>query len=153
MKVNLCDFVCKIGPRAWLVPGHEGRRYLVSRRKDETAFRCDLDTGIGYIPCPGAARSVCYHIRAAAEAAARDKGYKTAWARTEKAAHKVARLHPGAQVWRVTSARSGAFIWAIVWPMRRCESCGGPVTHPAEHTCARCARDAGRDQASLAHGL
>ena len=37
--------VHQVGERAWLVPGTDGKKYLVTRRKGKLRYRCELDLG------------------------------------------------------------------------------------------------------------
>ena len=110
VKAGLCH---QVNSRAWLVPGSNGKRYLVTRRKGETIFRCDLDCGgNGLTPCKGNKRGLCYHSLAAILAGAQTKRKEVAFCETHKAAETLKNL--GGKIYEVTSAQSRKSVWAVI---------------------------------------
>ena len=112
VKAGLCH---QVNSRAWQVPGSDGKRYLVTRRKGETIFRCDLDCGgNGLTPCKGNGSGVCYHTFATIIAGAESKGRKTSFCSSKKDAQRLANMLHG-QVWPIQSAqgRNGK-VWVVV---------------------------------------
>ena len=76
-KIVEFGLVKQMNSRAWLVPGSDGKRYLVTRRKGEARFRCDLETGNGLLSCPGNSNGqICYHVLQAIIAATKAKSGK-----------------------------------------------------------------------------
>jgi len=86
-------------PKTLYVPGHDGKRYQVIVRRIQVAGRnvvtteCRQDAGrLGYKPCPGNGRTVCYHAMAAVIASAADSGYKVAFSDDANAAVRLSHM-------------------------------------------------------------
>lgn len=106
--------VHQIRDGAWWVPGSDGKRYLVTRRKGELRYRCELDCGgNGYSDCPGNSNShVCYHVFQALVAGAKAKGNNVAICRTGIEADLLSRL--GGKVYQVRSAQGSGRVFVVV---------------------------------------
>ena len=115
-KIVEFGLVHQVNSRAWLVPGSEGKRYLVTRRKGETRFRCDLETGNGLLSCPGSSNGhICYHILQTIIAATKAKSGKDAsFCRSKKDAQQLANMLHG-QVYPITSAQGKGQVWVVVY--------------------------------------
>ena len=112
-QIANANLVKQMSERAWLVPGSEGKQYLVTRRKGTNQFKCVLDCGgYGQQDCRGNENGLCYHILTAILAGAKAKGYKAAICETLEDAIILKNL--GGQVYRVTSAQSGKAIWMVI---------------------------------------
>ena len=110
VKAGLCH---QVNSRAWLIPGSGGKRYLVTRRKGEMLFRCDLDCGgYGLTPCKGNGSGVCYHTFAAIIAGAAAKGNRVAFCESQVAAERLS--HLGGSLYKVTSGQGKGQVWAVV---------------------------------------
>ena len=108
------DLVYQVNSRAWLVPGSSGKRYLVTRRKDETRFRCDLETGNGLLSCPGNSNGqICKHVFSAIISGAMAKGNKISICGNEKDAQRLANMLHG-KAWPITSAQGNGRVWAVI---------------------------------------
>lgn len=99
---------------AWLVPGTDGKRYLVTRRKGELNYRCVLDCGgYGYTNCLGNSNGyLCYHCFQAILASAVSKGIEVSFCRTEEDAKLLTRL--GGKSYHVHSAQGSGEVWVVV---------------------------------------
>ena len=106
--------VHQIRDGAWWVPGSDGKRYLVTRRKRELRYRCELDCGgHGYTPCLGNSNGFCcYHVFQAIIASAAKKGVKVSFCRTETEAKLLSRLN--GKVYQVRSAQGSGRVFVVV---------------------------------------
>ena len=110
VKAGLCH---QVNSRAWLIPGSDGKRYLVTRRKGEMRFRCDLDCGgYGLTPCKGNGSGVCYHTFAAIIAEATTKGKRVAFCKFQADAKRLSRL--GSSLYKVSSGQGKGRVWVVV---------------------------------------
>ena len=106
--------VHQVGERAWLVPGTDGKKYLVTRRKGKLRYRCELDLGgHGLNWCKGNSNGfVCYHVFQAILASAAKKGNEVSFCRTEEDAELLTRL--GGKSYHIRSAQGTGEVWAVV---------------------------------------
>lgn len=81
------------------VPGHDGRKYQVILRHIQVDGRnvltaeCRMDARqLGYKPCQGNGRTVCYHAMAAVIASAQDGGYKVAFSEDPNVAVRLSHM-------------------------------------------------------------
>ena len=114
-KIVEFGLVKQMNSRAWLVPGSQGKHYLVTRRKGETRFRCDLETGNGLLSCPGNSNGqVCYHVLQAIIAATKAKsGKDVSFCSNKKDAQSLANLVRG-QKYLIRSAQGNGKVWAVI---------------------------------------
>ena len=116
---RIAPFVWTENGRAFIVPGHEGRRYqvILKRRPGVIQVRCEQWTALGPTRrCPGNSAGVCYHGIAAIIAAAERRGYGVSFAENARDAARVRRLHPDGSVFSVVSVQSGRTIYGVYYP-------------------------------------
>lgn len=110
-------------PTVLLSPGSNGKRYQIIIRRfsklNKVTLECRLETGAGYLGCPGNGRrkvrqqeTICYHARAALDFAVEEKGLKAFWSQSEEKANKLANL--GGKVFIVRSHQNSAIAWVVV---------------------------------------
>ncbi len=106
--------VHQIRDGAWWVPGSDGKRYLVTRRKGELRYRCELDLGgHGHSNCLGNSNGyMCYHTFQAILASAAKRKVEVAFCRTERDAELLTRL--GGKVYQVRSAQGSGRVFVVV---------------------------------------
>lgn len=101
-----------------LVPGHEGKRYQVFLKRGNGTLltECQLETGMGFIPCPGAGRSVCYHQMAGVIATAHDAGYEVQFCPDRHCADNIQKLYPGSTLHFEVSTQSDMTngVWIVL---------------------------------------
>jgi hypothetical protein len=99
-------------PQVLRVPGSEGKSYqVIIRRKDFLSCECSMETGnLGYTPCEGNKKTVCYHSIAALLASAGERIVVVCTDRVT--AKKVSNL--GGKVHEVKSWNGGRPIWIVV---------------------------------------
>jgi len=102
---------------AWLVPGREGRRYLVQRQS--LSYSCNLIMNSGKIlrPCYGNLFYICYHVGAAVLSGAAEKGNEVSFCDSEADAERVSRF--GGQVFEMKSGQSGKSMQIVVRERRK----------------------------------
>ena len=94
-----------------LVPGSECKTYLVIlRRNGILSTECQLQTGVGHIPCQGNSKTLCYHSRAALRVAAGMS--QLYFCNSHEAALRLA--HTGGKVAKVKSLQSGKEVFIVV---------------------------------------
>jgi len=106
--------VKQMNKRAWLVPGSEGKQYLVTRRKGTNQFKCVLDCGsYGQQDCRGNSNGyICYHIVTAIIFAAQKAGRKVAFCESENDARLLSRL--GGDLYKIHSGQGNGKLWVVV---------------------------------------
>lgn len=100
------------------VPGHLGKMHETILRWGEhtVSVECRIDTGLGYVPCPGQGY-VCYHGLAAVICACRDRGYKVSLGELDDL-HRLKNL--GGLIIAIQSwSKSAETIWALLSPIKK----------------------------------
>jgi hypothetical protein len=99
-------------PRVLRVPGSEGKSYqVIIRRKGFLSCECNMETGtLGYTPCEGNKKTVCYHAIAALLASAGDR--RVVICTDLVTAKRVSNL--GGTIYEIKSWNGGRPIWIVV---------------------------------------
>ena len=114
-KIAEFGLINHINKNAWLVPGTNGKKYLVTRRARSLRFRCDLDLGgHGLRDCKGNAHNgtLCYHCLAAIIALSQENGKQVAFCNNEKDAERLS--HLGGSLYKVSSGQGRGQVWIVV---------------------------------------
>ena len=113
-QIANANLVKQMNKRAWLVPGSEGKQYLVTRRKGTNQYRCVLDCGrYGSTDCRGNSNGyICYHIVTAIIFAAQKAGRKVAFCESENDAQLLSRL--GGNLYKIHSGQGSGKLWVVV---------------------------------------
>lgn len=98
-----------------IVPGHDGKQYLVifTFQAGEIAMECHTKTGVGLIPCKGGNVAVCYHMMAAIVRAAEESKKSVSFCQTQDVAERLAKL--GGKVFKLVSRKNPENnLWAVI---------------------------------------
>ena len=111
VKAGLCH---QVNSRAWQVPGSDGKRYLVTRRKKTNEYRCVLECGgYGQQPCKGNSNgAVCYHVIQAIISAALEAKREVSFCESQADAERLSRL--GGTLYKVSSGQGRGKVWIVV---------------------------------------
>jgi len=104
------------------VPGHLGKMHETILRWGEhtVSAECRIDTGLGYVPCPGQGY-VCYHSLAAVIYACRERGYRVSVGELDDL-HRLKNLGGliiAMQSWISGQGVRGEMLWALLSPIKK----------------------------------
>ena len=113
-QIANANLVKQMSERAWLVPGSEGKQYLVTRRKCTNQYKCVLDCGgYGQQDCRGNSNGyICYHVVITIIFAAQKAGRKVAFCKSENDARLLSRL--GGDLYKIHSGQGNGRLWVVV---------------------------------------
>jgi len=101
-------------PIQFLVPGHEGRQYKVTlKRNGGLRAECQqVGSIMHFTACKGNSHCVCYHVLAACIVSASEQGKELRWCLHKSDAERLNRI--GGKVFTVKSAQSGKVAYGVV---------------------------------------
>jgi len=117
---NVREFVyvlardCEGRPSQFLVPGHEGRQYKITlKRNGKLRAECQqVGSIMHFTACKGNQRCVCYHVLAACIVSASEQSKELSWCESQADAERLARIE--GKVFTVKSAQSGKVAYGVV---------------------------------------
>ena len=100
------------------LPGHDAKIHSVVVRnlKTKIVVKCDIDTGMGFIPCKGNGSGICYHALGAITMFVDANDYNIAFSDRVYCANKIANMHQGSRVVWIENSRGNASVVATIWP-------------------------------------
>jgi len=100
-------------PTHLLVPGHEGRKYSVTlKRNGGLSAHCFQIVSSTSASCKGSSHCICYHVLAACIVSASEQGKELSWCESQADAERLSNIE--GKVFTVRSSQSGEMAYGVV---------------------------------------